>query len=249
MRPLHALLLVTVTACGSEVQLGPGTYEEEVIADAPSLHLRFGDRSPALAKDAAGTYDGTYPSAGVTLAEPGAIVGSSDTAIALSGGSVVAMPAGLEFAENLPFSIEVWVKPTRYDDQTGWGVVVDHQTYEPRRGYVLRVSGFDVAFERWANDSTFGSNATENRALSLDSWHHVVATFDGANLRLFVDGVQTAFNGVPNPIPRTAGSWTVGGPNCECTTNFFAGGIDELAIYEHALDPARVRAHFEASGR
>jgi hypothetical protein len=248
-RALLATLCLSAPACGNDVQLGPGTYEEEVLADSPSVYLHFGDRSSTAAKDEIGAYHGSYPAQGVTLAEPGAIVGTADGAIAFDGRSVVTMPPGLGFADNRPFSLELWVKPTRYDEQTGWGVVLDHQSYEPRAGYVLRASRFDVAFERWANDSTFGSNATENRALPLHSWHHVVATFDGANLRLFVDGAQSAFNGVPNPIPDVTTSWTVGGPNCECTTNYFVGGLDELAIYDHELDPSRVRAHFEASGR
>jgi hypothetical protein len=126
--------------------------------------------------------------------------------------------------------------------------VIDHQSYDPREGYALRVSGFDVAFERWAGGSTFGSNATDNRALSLDVWHHVVATFDGGALKLFVDGAQTAFNGVPSDMPETTTSWAVGGQNCDCTTNYFVGALDELAIYDHALSRSRIRAHFEASG-
>jgi hypothetical protein len=245
---MGAVCFVSIPGCASDIQLGPGTYEMEVRSDAPVLYVRFGDHSKTMAKDEIGGYHGTYPAQGVMFGEPGAIVGDSDGAITLSGSNVVTMPPGLAFAQKRPLSIEVWAKPTSYDDQTGYGVVVDHQVYEPREGYVLRVSRLDVAFERWAGGSTFGSNATENRAVSLDVWHHVVATFDGAALRLFVDGTQTAFNGVPYDMPEVTASWTVGGPNCQCTTNYFVGGLDELAMYDHALDPARVRAHFEASG-
>jgi hypothetical protein len=245
---LAALCWATLPACGADIQLGPGSYEQEVRADAPLLYVRFGDRSATVAKDEIGAYQATYPAQGAILGQPGAIVADADSAVALGGTSVVTMPPGLDFAEARPFSLEVWVKPTLYDDQSGYGMVVDHQSYEPRAGYTLRVSRLDVAFERWSGGSTFGSNATENRAVSLHVWHHVVATFDGANLRLFVDGKQTAFNGVPNDMPPMTASWTVGGPNCDCTTNYFVGALDELAIYDRALDPARVRAHFEASG-
>jgi hypothetical protein len=243
-----ALVLSCVSACGGDIQLGPGTYSREVRVDAPVLYSRFGDRDTTVARDETGAHDGAYPSHGVTLGEPGAIVADSDSGIGLLGTSQGTMPPGLDFPGASAFSLEIWAKPTSDDDQTGYGFVVDHQSYEPREGYALRISRFDVAFERWAGGSTFGSNATENRALSLQVWHHVVATFDGANLRLFVDGQQTAFNGVPSDMPAMPESWTIGGPNCECSANRFAGALDELAVYDYALSPDRVRAHFEASG-
>jgi hypothetical protein len=246
--PAGALVLLGLSACGKDVQLGPGTYVEEVWADAPVLYSRFGDRDAPVAHDELGAHDGTYPRQGVMLAAPGAIVADPNGAISLAGTSQVTMPPGLDFAGTRAFSLEVWAKPTSYDDQTGYGFVVDHQSYEPREGYALRISRVDVAFERWAGGSTFGSNATDNRTLSLNVWHHVVATFDGANLRLFVDGQPTASNGVPSAMPAMTEPWTVGGPNCECSSNRFVGMLDELALYDHALDAARVRAHFEASG-
>lgn len=248
MALLGTLASTPVAACGADIQLGPGTYEKEVRADAPALYLRLGDRSTSVAKDEIGGYPGKYPAEGVTLGEPGAIVGDFDSAVVLDGKSVVTMPPGLEFAATRPFSIEVWVKPALYDDRTGYGFVIDHQSYQPRIGYTLRVSQFDVALERWAGGTTFGSNATGNRAVSLHAWHHVVATFDSVTLKLFVDGEQVASNGVPSDMPAVTTSWTIGGPNCACTANYFAGALDELAIYDHAIDGSRARAHFEASG-
>jgi hypothetical protein len=248
MAVLATFAFLPVAACGVDIQLGPGTYDKEVRADAPTLYLRFGDRSTAVAKDEIGGYPGKYPAEGVTLGEPGAIVGDSDSAVALDGKSVVTMPPGVEFAATKPFTIEVWVKPEVYDARTGYGFVVDHQSYQPRIGYTLRASQFDVALERWAGGTTFGSNATDNRAPSLHAWHHVVATFDSITLKLFVDGALVASNGVPSDMPAVTTSWTIGGPNCECTGNYFAGALDELAIYDHAIDATRARAHFEASG-
>jgi hypothetical protein len=241
--------LALAPACESDVQLGPGSYLKEVRADAPVLYLRLGDRSTSVAKDELAAYDGTYPPAGVRQGELGAIIGDPDTAVSFRGDSVISMPAALDFPDNSAFSLEIWAKPSSYDGQAGFGLVVDHQTYEPRQGYTLRVSGLDVAFERWREGSTFGSNATQNSAVALGEWHHVFASFDGAELRLFVDGEQTAQNGVPSAIPPTRTPWTLGGPNCECSGNYFVGALDELAIYDYALDSARVRAHFDAAGR
>lgn len=246
---LAAAPCAALFACGSEIQLGPGPYADEVRADSPSLYLRLGERSGAVAADDVGEYAGRYPATEVTFGEPGAIVGDESGAVGFGGGSVVTMPSGLDFAGASAFSVELWAKPSAYDEQSGYGFVVDHQSYDPRIGYALRVSRFDVAFERWAGGTTFGSNATLNRAVSLGEWHHVVATFDGSNLELFVDGASVASNGVPSDMPAVTSSWSVGGPNCECSSNYFVGALDELAIYDHALGAARVRAHHDAAGR
>lgn len=45
------------------------------------------------------------------------------------------------------------------------------------------------------------------------------------------------------------GPWSVGGQNCDCPSNAFRGAIDEVALYDKALDPERIVAHVRAAGR
>lgn len=238
----------TLIACGSDVKLGPGPYANEVRADTPVLYLRLGETSGDVARDELGEHPGKLPAKGVTLGALSAVVGDANAAVSFDGRSVVTLPSGLDFSGKAPFTVELWAKPSGDSDPTGYGFVVDHQSYDPRIGYTLRVSAFDVAFERWAGGTTFGSNATSNEPVSMDAWHHIAATFDGSNLELYVDGRAVASNGVPTEMPPMTGSWSVGGPNCECSTHFFTGQLDEFALYDHALPPARVRAHFDSGG-
>jgi hypothetical protein len=76
----------------------------------------------------------------------------------------------------------------------------------------------------------------------------VVATFDGASLTLFVDGQKTqvtpdARSQAPKPV-----SAFIGADPALSTADVMVGVIDEVAIYDKALDAARVASHFRAAG-
>jgi hypothetical protein len=74
--------------------------------------------------------------------------------------------------------------------------------------------------------------------------YHVVGTYDGTTQRLYVNGALVASAALTGPAtsntnPLVIGSW--GGTN-----EFFAGRIDEVAIYTKALTSAQVQAHYSA---
>jgi hypothetical protein len=88
------------------------------------------------------------------------------------------------------------------------------------------------------------------------NWHHVVGVVDEANsnLVLYVDGISNAAGTVfpsgqgilYSPLPVTIGSRM---PNLTLDfTNNFVGTIDDVAVYNYALSPAKVLAHYYAAG-
>ena len=157
------------------------------------------------------------------------------------------MPIGLSFFGQAPFSVELWAKQTEY---VQYGATVDHEDYSDpshRTGWTLRF-GFDkFGLERWNLGLTSGSVVFSTSPLPLGEYHHVVATYDGGSLALYLDGVivggpvVTAGYSGPADVP-----WTIGKQNCPCTDQAFAGWLDELAIYSVALPASRVLAHYNA---
>ncbi|HZV74163.1 MAG TPA: LamG domain-containing protein, partial [Conexibacter sp.] len=74
--------------------------------------------------------------------------------------------------------------------------------------------------------------------------YHVVGTFDGTTQRLYVNGTQVAsapLSGSATITPRWlfVGSW-------DGSSEFFSGTIDEPAVYNAVLSPARVSTHYRA---
>ena len=93
--------------------------------------------------------------------------------------------------------------------------------------------------------SDIGNNYTTTQAAICTeaTWHNVVATFNAAALKIYVDGVeapnQTAGT-IPTALTTQDGNLNIGmfsglGRN-------WGGGIDEVSIYDYALTPAEALA-------
>ncbi|GAA4352150.1 hypothetical protein GCM10023185_11540 [Hymenobacter saemangeumensis] len=76
------------------------------------------------------------------------------------------------------------------------------------------------------------TNLTDGR------WHHVAGTYDGATLRLYVDGVLENSRAATGAIATGTSPVLIGGR----PSGIFNGSIDELRIYNQALSLAQLRA-------
>jgi hypothetical protein len=83
-------------------------------------------------------------------------------------------------------------------------------------------------------------------------WHYAVATWASNTLSLYIDGglIGTTSGGV---YPYS-GYWHIGANRLDQwpsppSSFFFAGTIDEPAVYNYALSATQVHNHYTASGR
>jgi hypothetical protein len=84
-----------------------------------------------------------------------------------------------------------------------------------------------------------------------ETWMHVAATYDGATLRIYIDGqeVDSAEN-APLPYDQTNMPLNIAGDN-GCSTigrNWFTGKVDELQIHDEALTQAEIQDLMKPSG-
>jgi glucose/arabinose dehydrogenase len=85
-----------------------------------------------------------------------------------------------------------------------------------------------------------GTNRTaEGAALPANVWTHVAGTYDGTTLRLFINGVQAASNAVSGSITTSTGPLRIGGNSI--WGEYFQGRIDEVRIYNRALNQAEIQ--------
>ena len=74
-------------------------------------------------------------------------------------------------------------------------------------------------------------------------WHYAVVTNNGANIILYIDGVQVATKATSGASPESIGTKPVRvGANSRVTpaTNFFTGEVDEVRIWNTALSASQV---------
>ncbi len=78
-------------------------------------------------------------------------------------------------------------------------------------------------------------------------WHHMVATQGADGMKLYVDGQLVGTNPATTAQAYN-GYWRVGGDVTwgGASSNYFAGLVDEVAVYGTVLTPQAVLSHFEA---
>ncbi len=138
-------------------------------------------------------------------------------------------------------TLEAWVRPSSL---TGWrtaiakdhGATVAYVLYPNRSSTVPCVEVHDGTKLRAANGTS---------ALALNEWSHLAATFDGAVMRLFVNGTQVASLTRTMTIAASTGPLRVGGN--AAFGEWFAGLIDEVRVYNRALTAAEIQTDMGAS--
>jgi serine/threonine protein kinase len=81
------------------------------------------------------------------------------------------------------------------------------------------------------------------KEVSSGEWHHVVGTYDGANVRLYVDGMEDQASPVAYDAGLTTNNFTVCiGGNSERPERCWSGLIDDVRIYSYALSLQEIKA-------
>jgi hypothetical protein len=73
-------------------------------------------------------------------------------------------------------------------------------------------------------------------------------TYDGAQMRLYVDGVLRSTANGSLEVPNSPDAKLVFGDRVQPTFFKLHGVLDEIAIYDHPLSAARIAAHLAAAG-
>ena len=81
-----------------------------------------------------------------------------------------------------------------------------------------------------------------------DTWHHVVGTYDGESVRLFIDGTEigsgTATNIAIGYGLSDSNELYLGAYPGQSQQHYFSGKIDEASIYDRALSVAQIQSLF-----
>jgi beta-glucosidase len=114
-------------------------------------------------------------------------------------------------------------------------------------------------------DHTYGLKSNERNAMefviydgtwitaetSVDAsfngvWHHVAGTYDGSELRLYIDGELAATTAHSGTINSTTHNVYLAG-NSEASGRFYDGLIDDVRVYRVALSAADVNAVYQGN--
>jgi hypothetical protein len=133
-------------------------------------------------------------------------------------------------------TLEAWVYPT--GSMSGWDSILMKE-YSTGLIYALYANGdSNVPYIFISNNSTeHGIGGTSS--LPINKWTHVAATFDGSNLRLYINGTQVRVLAFSGNIQTSARGMYIGGSSV-WSNEGFAGIIDEVRIYNRALSASEI---------
>jgi len=81
---------------------------------------------------------------------------------------------------------------------------------------------------------------TNRNSWTADMWYHMADVYDGAYIKLYVNGVLDKAEPVTGSIPRSTINLAIGAQSVLAYPWFFNGTIDELAIYNYARTPEEI---------
>jgi hypothetical protein len=192
--------------------------------------------------DSFGANNGTY-SGSLTLGVTGLLPLDSDTAASFSGGTVT-IPYSSTINPAGPFTLELWDK-IGSTSGAQYVLALQDRTTGSRKGYAIQHNNFSGGW-----DFSFGSTAvggystiSSPTAVAVGQTYHVVATYDGTNANLYVNGVLVNSTAA---VYQGAGAGNVNLTIGTRNGNSPVGGdvIDEVAVYPGALTPNQVAYHY-----
>ncbi|WP_030846684.1 DUF7594 domain-containing protein [Streptomyces sp. NRRL F-4474] len=224
------------------------SYPNQVRTDGAELYWRYDDVvSPYVADSSvSGNRSGIQVNAPALKQSPGAVPGSN--AMGFNGTSQK-VHSDRRQSVGSTFTIETWFKTntTRGGKLIGFGNNTTRNSGSNDRHIYMTNTG------RLVFGVYNGSVRTVSTGLfdtyNDNKWHHVVGTQGPGGITLYVDGQNKGtLNATSNGT--YAGYWHAGGDNLSGwptrpTSNFFAGQLDETAVYPTALTQAQVKNHFD----
>jgi hypothetical protein len=176
--------------------------------------------------------------------------GKVGRAFQFDGAGFVRVP-GAPSLDPAAITVEAWVKSSGemitamgvYRYLVAKGVDPDAASYALYTGHSGGLFFFVYDGTHWVPSSDAG------RRIWDGNWHHVAGTFDGASVRLYVDGTQVGL-GTPTAINI---NYNMPDGNDLFIGNYFwpgnwgfTGSIDELSIYNRALSASEIQTIFSA---
>ena len=138
-------------------------------------------------------------------------------------------------------TIEAWVRPTVLG--SAWRTVL----LKEQPGDLVYALYATTNAQRPAAFVSVGGEkeARGTAALAANTWTHLASTYDGANLRLYVNGTLVRTLALTGNIAASAAPLRLGGN--AIWGEWYAGSLDDVRVYNKALTAAEIQADMNKS--
>ena len=196
----------------------------------PIAHWKLDEANGTTAVDSVGGHDGTV------VGNPTWSAGTLGGALDYDGvGDRVDVGSIMDGSAS-QISVTAWVFKRDIEDdrvisKSSSTAIVDHI-------FSLGVAGTTIRTRLRTTDNGGISNY-DGGIISLNQWVHLAFTYDGAMLRIYSDGTETASYVVTGDMIASTQGVAIGNVNAT-DDRYWNGLLDDVRIYDRALDPAEI---------
>lgn len=150
-----------------------------------------------------------------------------------------------------PITLEAWVNFDSFGSSSDFKGIVAKWCHANEGGsgwgyglFKTTMVANRIAFHLASEAGAGNTWVVSNNVPSLHQWYHVVGTYDGTNMRLYINGTPQTGTATIDKIYDNSEPVTIG--MFEPNNNFwFNGTIDEARIYNRALSLDEIKCHYE----
>jgi chitodextrinase len=135
-------------------------------------------------------------------------------------------------------TVSFWVKVNTLP-VTGESFLLSYGGWQERWKISLPAHGKPVFSTNNVGTGNSDMDSGDGNVLAVGVWKHVVMTHDGANDKIFIDGVKKASKAVTGGLKSTVNPLGIGYDPID-GGSFFNGSLDEVQVYNYALSEADV---------
>lgn len=177
------------------------------------------------------------------LANTGTISGATRTAAGRVGGALtfdgvndsVTIPDATSLDLTGSFTLSAWLRPSTV---SGWRTVILKEGGPTGLAYGLHGSTNSNRPGGYASIGGADRELNATAPLVANAWRHLALTYDGATMRIYIDGALVGTRSQTGTVTTTTGTLRIGGNSV--WGEWFAGQIDEVRVYNRALTAAEI---------
>ena len=204
-------------------------------AEPPVLRLTFDEGSGTQVSDANGTFTGIT----ANTKWVGGVAGSALSFNAADKPSVTIKDSPLLTPASI--SVSLWFKPSGPQKD---GQLLVKMSGSGKQGYRFNINGEILQWQVPNESKAWGFGAYASEPIKSGSWNYAVGTYDGATVRVYLNGKSSGTMQRGGPI-LASGTELVIGAFTPAGGNAFSGDIDEVRIYARELTGEEIMKTYE----
>ena len=173
---------------------------------------------------------------------------NNDHAMSFNGTDQYVEATGVTSLNGLStMSFSLWVKAASGAQADSYAAILGIGDTTTNTGQIFfSQANLDNNFNFYVRTSAgYGTPATTGIGFLNGDWRHVAGTYDGTNLKLYVDGSQVSSVSRTGNLITATGELYIG--RTTTSANFFNGELDEVAVWDSALSSCDVKGIYEAT--